>query len=75
MKKNEYKDWAIKIAQSEIKHNPELWRADFLKKPKWDYTQGLIAMSMLEVFEATKDSTYFKYVKAFSDFFIFSPPF
>lgn len=70
MKKSEYKDWAIKIAQSEIKHNPELWRADFLKKPKWDYTQGLIAMSMLEVFEATKDSTYFKYVKAFSDFFI-----
>ena len=33
----------VRIAQSEIVHNPELWMADFLKAPKWDYTQGLIA--------------------------------
>ncbi len=62
--------WAVIIANSEIKHNPELWQADFLKKPKWDYTQGLVAKAMLETFEATGDSAYFNYVKTFADFFI-----
>lgn len=69
-KSNYYLDWAITIANSEIKHNPELWQADFVKKPKWDYTQGLVANSMTRLFKATKDSTYFKYVKVFGDFFI-----
>lgn len=69
-KSNYYLDWAVTIANSEIKHNPELWQADFVKKPKWDYTQGLIANSMTRLFTATKDSTYFKYVKTFGDYFI-----
>lgn len=67
---NYYIDWANRIAQSEIAHNPELWQADFVKQPKWDYTQGLIANSMTRLFIATKDSTYFKYAKTFGDFFV-----
>lgn len=69
-KHNQYMQWAITIANSEIKHNPELWQADFVKKPKWDYTQGLVAFSMTKLFLQTKDSTYFNYVKVFGDFFI-----
>lgn len=69
-KSNYYIDWAVTIANSEMKHNPELWQADFVKEPKWDYTQGLIANAMTRIFLATKDSTYFKYTKVFADFFI-----
>ncbi|MBP1676931.1 MAG: putative rhamnogalacturonyl hydrolase [Bacteroidetes bacterium] len=66
----DYMGWAVKIADSEMKHNPELWMADFVKTPKWDYTQGLVANAMLQVFNATNDSVYYKYVKTFADFFI-----
>ena len=60
----------VRVAQSEMAHNPELWMADFLKAPKWDYTQGLIAKAMLETYLATGDSAYLNYVQAFADYFI-----
>jgi len=31
--KIDYTAWAVKIADSEMKHNPELWMADFVKPP------------------------------------------
>ncbi|MDR3706069.1 MAG: glycoside hydrolase family 88 protein [Paludibacteraceae bacterium] len=65
-----YTQWAITIANSEMKHNPELWQADFVKQPKWDYTQGLVAKSLTLLFVQTKDSTYYKYVKTFADYFV-----
>ncbi|MDR1679202.1 MAG: glycoside hydrolase family 88 protein [Prevotellaceae bacterium] len=65
-----YLNWATTIADSEIKHRPELWQADFVKKPKWDYTQGLVAKSMLMLFAQTGDSAYYNYVKTFADFFV-----
>ncbi len=68
--KTDYLNCAVRIAQSEIQHNPELWMADFLTKPKWDYTQGLIAKAMLETYLATGDSAYLNYVQAFADYFI-----
>ncbi|MBP5306789.1 MAG: glycoside hydrolase family 88 protein [Paludibacteraceae bacterium] len=68
--KSTYEDWAIRIAQSEMRHNPELWRADFVKKPKWDYTQGLIAYAMMNLYDETKDTTYLRYVQDFADYFI-----
>ncbi len=69
-KDNDYVQWATTIANSEMKHNPELWQADFLKKPKWDYTQGLISKSLIELYKVTKDTAYFNYVQEFTDFFI-----
>lgn len=68
--KTDYLQCAERIAQSEMQHNPELWMADFLTKPKWDYTQGLIAKAMLETYLATGDTTYLAYVEAFADYFI-----
>lgn len=65
-----YLNWAKSVANSEMKHNPELWQSDFVKKPKWDYTQGLIAYSLSKLFVETKDSVYFNYVQTFADFFI-----
>jgi len=68
--KTDYIAWSVRIADSEMKHNPELWMADFVKKPKWDYTQGLVAKAMIQVFDKTGDKRYFDYVKQFSDFFV-----
>lgn len=69
-KPTDYLCRATCIARSEMAHNPELWMADFLTKPKWDYTQGLIAQAMLETYIATGDTAYLAYVQAFADFFI-----
>jgi len=68
--KIDYLSWAKKIADSEMKHNPELWMGDVVKKPKWDYTQGLVAKSMMEIYKVTQEKKYFDYVKAFADFFV-----
>lgn len=68
--KIDYLSWAKKIADSEMKHNPELWMSDFVKTPKWDYTQGLVAKSMMEIYNVTQDKKYYEYVKAFADFFV-----
>lgn len=62
--------WAVRIADSQMQHNPELWTTDFLKKPKWDYTQGLVAKAMLQVYDLTEDTAYLHYVKTFADYFI-----
>lgn len=67
---SDYLQKTVRIAQSEMQHNPELWMADFLKAPKWDYTQGLIAKAMLELYQVTNDSAYLDYVQAFADYFI-----
>ncbi len=69
-KESIYESWAIRIAQSEMRHNPELWRADFVKKPKWDYTQGLVAYAMMNLYNETKDTSYLGYVQRFADYFI-----
>jgi unsaturated rhamnogalacturonyl hydrolase len=58
------------MAESEIQRNSELWKVDFVKTPKWDYTQGLIALSMVSVSEASGDLRFFEYAKAFADTFI-----
>lgn len=65
-----YMEWAERIATSEMQHNEHLWMADFRKKPKWDYTQGLIAKSMLELYKNTANQRYLDYVTEFADFFI-----
>lgn len=69
-KKTDYQAWAVKIADSEMTHNPELWMTDFVKQPKWDYTQGLVAKAILHVYDATGNQKYFDHVKGFGDFFI-----
>lgn len=65
-----YLSWADMIVKSEMKHNPELCRSDFVKTPKWDYTQGLIAKAITQYYLTTKDTSCFIYVNAFADYFI-----
>lgn len=65
-----YTEWAQRIGRSEMQHNEHLWQADFLKKPKWDYTQGLVAKALLELYKNTGDEQCLAYVQEYADFFI-----
>ena len=66
-KKRLYSSW---MADSEIKRNPEGWTLDFNQKPKWEYTHGLVMMSLFQVFEKTKEDKYLDYILHFTDFMI-----
>jgi len=63
-------DFAIKMADSEITHFPESWTVDFNTKPSWNYTQGLIAFSMMKVWEESRNKAYYDYAKSYADKFI-----
>lgn len=67
---NTYITDMVKIADSQIAHDPELWMSDGVKAPKWDYTQGLIAKAMLMAYKETGDERYRDYVQKFADYFI-----
>lgn len=65
-----YLEDAIAMAHSEMVHNPELWMTDFQSTPKWEYTHGLMARTMLELYNATLDSIWLNYVQDFADLMI-----
>lgn len=60
-------EYAQKMADSDIKRNPEAWMIDFREKPKWEYTHGLMMNAYLGLYEETGNEDYLKYVKAFAD--------
>ena len=66
----ENKSYAAWMADSEIKRNPEGWTLDFNQKPKWEYTHGLVMMSMHRVWKETGDDKYYEYIRNFVDFMI-----
>jgi len=66
MKKNGA-EMAVKMAESEMKQFPEPWTVDFNPKPVWNYTQGLIAQSMLLVGSESKNEAFFNYAKSYAD--------
>ena len=69
-KKTNYKAWTIWVAESEMIRNPELKTVDFVPRPKWDYTQGLIARAITQLYLATGEEKYYEYVLEFADFFV-----
>lgn len=62
--------YSVWMAESEMQRFPELWQVDFVEKPKWDYTQGLMATAFLRLAEASGEQRYLEYVKAFADKFV-----
>lgn len=63
-------EMAVKMADSEIKFFPEPWTVDFNPKPTWNYTQGLIAFSMMKLWKENGNDTYYNYAKTYADKFI-----
>lgn len=68
--KREQKPYSLWMAESEMQRWPELWQVDYVKKPKWDYTQGLMAQSLLKVAGVFQDQRIYDYVKTYADQFI-----
>lgn len=64
------KPYSVRMAESEMRRCPELWKVDFVKAPKWDYTQGLIAKSMMQVADASGEERFYEYAKSFADQFV-----
>jgi len=62
--------WSVRMADSEMKRNPEPWMIDFRNTPKWEYTQGLVLKAILQVWQKTGDEKYFRYVRAYYDQFV-----
>ena len=69
-KKTRLLPWSARMADSEMKRNPEPWMIDFRETPKWEYTQGLVLKAILHVWQKTGDDKYFQYVNAYYDSFI-----
>lgn len=67
---NAYLQLAEQVAQSEMKHHPELWTCDGAQKPKWEYTPTLMARAFVELYTATGDTTYLAQAQRFADQFI-----
>ena len=63
-------EMAVKMADSEIKQFPEPWAVDFNPNPTWNYTQGLIAHSMIKVWKEKGNEKYYNYAKTYADKFI-----
>lgn len=61
---------AVMMADSEIKQFPDPWTVDFNPKPVWNYTQGLIAQSMLQLWNSTGQQAYFDYAEKYARHFI-----
>ena len=63
-------EMAIKMADSEMKQFPEPWTVDYNPKPVWNYTQGLVAQAMIQVWKAGNNKAYYTYAKEYADKFI-----
>ncbi len=59
--------WSVRMADSDIIRNPEAWMIDFVKKPKWNYTPGLVCSAIQQVWEKTGDEKYLNYIRTFAD--------
>jgi unsaturated rhamnogalacturonyl hydrolase len=57
----------VRMADSELKRNPDPRLLDFREKPKWEYTNGLLLTSLLKVWEKTGDRKYFNYARSYAD--------
>ncbi len=58
---------AVLMAESEIKRNPDPRYLDFRTTPKWEYSNGLVCLAMLKVWEHTQEDKFLNYVRFYTD--------
>ena len=59
--------WSQRMAETVMKDYPELWKIEQTNKPRWSYTEGLVALAFLELWENTGNDRYFQYAKGYAD--------
>ncbi len=55
------------------KPDKPLWNIEAIKqgkKPSWNYIDGCMMVSLLELYKTTKEEKYLKFVKAFVDYYV-----
>ncbi|MBX2843738.1 MAG: glycoside hydrolase family 88 protein [Flammeovirgaceae bacterium] len=62
--------WSERMGLSIMLRNPEPWQLDFMKTPKWEYTQGLVLKSLEKLSDKSKDERFQNYVEEYADFMI-----
>ncbi|MBC3765682.1 glycoside hydrolase family 88/105 protein [Neptunicella marina] len=62
--------WAERMVQSEMARHPEAWSMEEAKKPKWNYTQGLVLLAISKQYEKKPDPKLLAYIKAYADLLI-----
>lgn len=60
-------EMAVKMADSEIKQFPDPWTVDYNPQPVWNYTQGLVAQAMIELWKENGNEAYYNYAKQYAD--------
>ncbi|MGD9555629.1 MAG: glycoside hydrolase family 105 protein [Mangrovibacterium sp.] len=60
-------EWARKMADSDMKRNPDASMLDFSPKPVWSYTQGLVSLANQRLSEETGDEKYYRYGLDYAD--------
>ena len=59
--------WSERMLLSEIERVPKASMLDFVKKPRWSYTNGLVLSAAIKVYEASNKQTYYDYIYAYVD--------
>jgi unsaturated rhamnogalacturonyl hydrolase len=55
------------MADSDMIRNPDPRLLDFRDKPKWEYTNGLMCLTVLKVYQQSGNEKYLKYAKSYAD--------
>jgi unsaturated rhamnogalacturonyl hydrolase len=61
------KAWSVRMAESEMMRTPDPSRLDFVKEPKWNYTNGLVCSAVERVWKKTGDDRFYAYIKEYAD--------
>ncbi|HUP60670.1 MAG TPA: pectate lyase [Thermoanaerobaculia bacterium] len=59
--------WSVRMAESVMKRNPDPMWLDTTTVPRWEYTQGLVMKSILDIYRRTGDERLLRYVKTYYD--------
>lgn len=59
--------WSERMMLSEIERFPEASKLDFVDKPRWSYTNGLVLSASLRVFDKTKNQKFYDYAYAYAN--------
>ncbi|MGE4587021.1 MAG: glycoside hydrolase family 105 protein, partial [Mangrovibacterium sp.] len=60
-------DWGIRMADSDMKRNPNASMLDFSPRPNWSYTQGLVSLADQRLAEVTGEDKYYLYGLGYAD--------
>ncbi|MCR4033690.1 MULTISPECIES: glycoside hydrolase family 105 protein [Flavobacterium] len=60
-------EWAIKMADSDQKRVPNPVFLDGVKYPKWNYTNGLVALANQKLYDYTKNQKYWDYGLSYAE--------